>query len=478
MSSGAPQARTQRLASFEIGDLRFGIAVEHLAEVCMVKEIMPMISPRPEIVGAIDLRGSLVPLLDPRQLCRLSPSTEPPRLAIVIENEERWMALGIDRTSAFLEVEQGEIQPFYGPDFHCDIPVRSGVLENSTAVNVLEPAMIFSQQGLPSSAASRIRIARDELDGTGVVYLCFSAGGAHMAIEAISVFATMPRQPIRETSVAYGDCMGEITYLQRRIPVVNAARVLGLGDALRETLPEIVVIRYPDDRLLGLAVDVIREIRLIGTSDQSALPELMERTGSPFDGVLHDADTDTQVFLLEKDAICGRGDLVQIASLSDQSAETVQHEDEAVEASGDGTVLRARKRCLLFRAGTLLASEITQVASIIEPPEVITPVSEGSGAVLGFFSHTGRSIALVSLHRLIGANTADGRSAARVLVVESEAGQVGLLVDEVSAIEVSDYLAPSDIETPFTDQVVSLKSGVVPYLDLKSIAGRAAIQPA
>jgi len=460
-----------RIGVLDAGGRRIGVNIDYLAEVGVVKELLPLVTERPEVEGAINLRSSIVPLLNVLKLCQFGAEAKMPGLAAVLQFEGRLVALGIDAASEIVEYRRSQVQTFYAEDEKPSAIVRSGLESDVGSINLLEVPSIFNLPDVPFSRRAPTA-HQGAVDGSKA-YLLFEAGGAHFGLEAVRIFGTVPRRKIDVGPLTNGACLGSIDHQSRQIPVVSAPEVLGLGDALHSKEPEIVAVNYPDGKLLGFAVDRIQRIRFVRGSDLLGVPDLFDTKETLFSSVVSEGES--QVFVLNADALVEKAELLRLSSLSNSPEDQDTNPVEAAEES-KAKVRRERLRCLIFSAGAQLAAPITQVVSILERPKTLTPVGTGSPSLLGFFKHLDQPVPLVSLMGELGVAGATEDEACRVLLVGPKERRVGFLVDTVDSVETAEYTASETQSGSFYDQIVKFKSArfrsFLPFLDLEDMASR------
>ncbi|MEM7460955.1 MAG: chemotaxis protein CheW, partial [Pseudomonadota bacterium] len=298
---------------------------------------------------------------------------------------------------------------------------------------------------------------------------------AAFGLEAIQIYGTVPRQNIEVSTMTGGDCLGEISYLNRRVPIMDATRVLGLGDRLRRTQPEIVVVNFPDGHLLGLAVDVIQQIRMIRNAELVEVNGLLAEAGSLFSYVLTRA-SGGQVFILNPERLVQQEALLKMSTLSDKpkAKAQVKAEESAAMVAGTNDVVRTQQRCLVFTGGLRVCAKITDVVSILPMPETLTPYVGPSPAILGLFPFEKRAVPLVSMALSLGRPKSEPGVMNRVLLVGEPDSRVGFMVDVVDGIETSEYIAAADQKSTISTRVAKLRNkeikGLLPFLDLEQRA--------
>jgi purine-binding chemotaxis protein CheW len=142
----------------------------------------------------------------------------------------------------------------------------------------------------------------------------------------------------------------------------------------------------------------------------------------------------------------------------------------------EGRAGRPRTEYLAFRlAGDVYAVQIARISEILKPPPM-TEVPRAHPSIIGIVSVRGRLVTVVDLRRRfrLPEGHIDGRT--RILLIEREDEQIGLLVDEVLQVY---RLADSEIEPANVlggDQPAHIigigrpeEGGVIVLVDLMSV---------
>ena len=475
MTADAPSGKSV-YGLMSLGDVTLGIDIRDLSEVCLVPSLEPLLTGNPGVLGAINLRGGMIPVLDPLRLCGMAGADRPPAAAAILTRDRRSVALGVEAITGLAEVAEEDLQTLFPTGAATAV---GGFYDGAKPVATIDVAAIFARADLPIAVAQRRgRTLSAVATGQARSYLTFEAGGAVFALEAETVDGTVPRQEIDANSLASGPCLGSIHHHGRRIPVMDANAVLGLGRRDGRRVAEIVVMRYPGNRVLGLAVDVISRIQSIPKSELKPPAALLQRV-CPFVTATAGDGGGRQIYVLDQQRLSEDAQLVAMSEFSDPAkggpvargiATAEPGTTEPTLAEG---VVKERVRHLTFVAGAEYASPITQIVRILEPPAEVTPIA-APGPVDGFFDVDGRVTPLVDLDRAFGAgDDAPGRN--RILLVGPPDAQVGFRVARVTGIEASTWRAPAPADDPVRGGLVHLAgqqgARVLPRLDLERLAG-------
>ena len=456
-----------------VGGKQVGLEIDRISEVCVIKSLSPLMVSTPGVLGTITLRGDAIPVVDPGIVCGLYEQGAQPALAVVVALEGRRLALGVDEISGLTEVSEDDLQSFF--DGAEDRPplLCGGFTKDGATVNVIDPSKLFSQTSIPT-ARDTWHSERESLSTGLKPYLTFESGGARFAVEAIRVHATVPRQTIERNSLTSGACLGSIVHHGRRVPVLHSSEVIGLGSPEDLGVAEIVVIRFPDGRSVGFAVEVIRRISMLEEARQKPISPSLAGSTRFLRGTYSNRDG-VQSYLFDIDAMHSDPELLNIAGLSDaaeQESETKARDPNVTDADG---VIEERRRYLVVDAGLSLALPITQVVRILEPPEAVTPVTMPGAGLSGYCTIDGTATPLIDLGNLLGRQSADAAEVSRVVLAGPVGQRIGLIVRHVESIETSLWRKDEGAPHRITNGLVRLRAGdrtrVLEWVDLDVLAG-------
>ena len=455
---------------FKIGDRLVGVPVDNLVEVCVVPELSSLMEPEGALLGAFDLRDSMVPLLDVEVLSGIPKRSRAVEKAAVVRYRERVTALAVDEIVNLTEARPTETRyGSAGTSPGAKSAVRrlfeSGFVLNGTVVNCLDIEALFDRADVPSVFGARGSTGRGEA-AQGRKYLIFTSGGAHFGVDAMHISATVPRKNVdsRELGGEGGLCMGFIDHHGWKVPVVNASQVLGLGSSAAPRETETVVLRFPGDKLLALAVDATERLSTIPDDLlKPASPILARRALLPHVFV---SDTGAQVYTVDFEELCKREDLASIAELAihhvaeNETATRAPREEEGI--------VREAVRYLIFNAGHKRAVPAAQISRILPMPDDLIPPGDMPNSVKGVFAVGDRSVPLVSLHE----GSPDGCADSYVLLVSLDDTAVGFVAERICGIQTSDWRSAGEA-TGEPDLVQVTDQGeatILPVSDLHALA--------
>ena len=119
VASGAAQFLT-----FALGQEQYGVEILKIQEIKGFSAITPLPNAPPYVRGVLNLRGTVVPILDLRQKFNL-PAVECTKFTVIVVVQVRGQVMGfvVDAVSDVLTVAASDIQPT--PDLHGEVDTAS-----------------------------------------------------------------------------------------------------------------------------------------------------------------------------------------------------------------------------------------------------------------------------------------------------------------------------------------------------------------
>jgi purine-binding chemotaxis protein CheW len=456
-----------------IGAAYVGIPIDFLSEVCQVGDLRQMLIKSPYLTGGFDLRGHLIPIINLTRICGFDDPVNRPKFAVILRRGDALLAFLVDEVMGITHVDRQSVQSLQQSAGAADQICVTGVfLDRNRLVSVADIDAIFDLPGIFSVKVPAVA-QTFATDGSSTSMLTFEAGGAWFSVSAVDVYGTVPRQTIEVNAMTSGFCLGAITYHQRRVPVMSTVDLMGIGRRIDRTSSEVVILRCPDDRLLGLAVDAIRDIQTVDPHKLAAVPDAIARRNDYLSSV-HVKPDGSQIYVIATERLVTAPAVAAMASLSTPAAASAEVVTD--DRMMGGNTRRLVERFLIFQAGRAIAVPLDQVTCIIAAPRSVIPATQAHSGLVGYFSRQQQSVPLVDLNALLGLGSADS-DMARVLLTGEGAGQIGFQVERIFGIETSSWILRGlAADGPGAETLVQLGSGdgkrVMPVIDLDLIAGQ------
>lgn len=104
-------AQQAEFVTMRIGGQLFGISVLMVQDVMNPRKITPIPLARPEIAGALNLRGRIVTTLDMRARLALPPKGDKASMCVVVEHKNDLYSLLVDQVGEVLSLPMSGFEP-------------------------------------------------------------------------------------------------------------------------------------------------------------------------------------------------------------------------------------------------------------------------------------------------------------------------------------------------------------------------------
>lgn len=459
---------------FRVGDCLIGVPIDNLAEVCAVPTLSKLITPAGPILGAFDLRGNMVPLVDSLALLQAGRFEGPVSKAALIQHHGRVVAIALDEVVNLFEatvtvpsVRRGNSNPAAKEQTTVENAMfAGGFVMNGKIVSCMDVEVL-----LLNTSEFAVEQTRKSSRGSDTLhsskYLVFASGGAKFAVATEHVWGTVPKCRLdrQNLSVDDGLFLGFIQHIGAKIPVIDTNMILGIGQSSRSEDAEVVALRLSDENLIGLHVDATEKVMSVRQAHKESTSALLSRN-ELLKEVFIESDG-TQVFFVDHDVLARRTDVVSIAKLVTSSTDETIPMDRPIRIKKEER--QDQSSYLVFEAGSRRAVPAKQVVRIIKTPDVIIPARKVPPEVQGFFAYGKASVPILSLAGgpLIGA-------AEYVLLVSHKGEQLGFLAEEICGVRSPERQYPSAKSNSDEPILLELKDDcgkrLIPLIDLEDVA--------
>ena len=432
---------------FRLGELRLAVPLDHLKEVMPCTSVEPIPTSAACMPGAVNLRGTMVPLLDPDVLMAVRASPQTHAIVIVVQVEGMLMGLLGDSLEGVLTVAADDMsllnadnpEPVFlqaafphpdGKGFVCLIHIPF-LLRVAGIPHIRDRMAGIRLPGMTRDVgrASDRAVRRDQH------LMLFSVGRMLLALETSAVMMTLQspviEKPLTENPVYQGD----MTYDGQRIPTVATGALLGIEHSIQPQC-QAFVLRIGDGRVTFL-VDHIIDVVSTSMADLPLMPAGMFpaagfylgacQTGHLFAtaqlqrlGLMED-----YFLLLNAEALAGCEALVDLARLGSNSP---------AEQDKDKRLRRQHGQALVYDAGLRLASQVAGICEIL-PLQRAIDLFNAPGFARGLVMLRGQPVPIFCLNGLIGQTPpTELTPTSSILVVQKESAYIGFMVPSLVAI--------------------------------------------
>lgn len=436
---------------FRIGGMDLGLPMQALREVIPCGVLAKLPCAAPYVIGGIDLRGIMVPVIDLRIVLGAAATKMPFPNVIVMVHENKLLGL---LTEAVTGVFTGDTQDINHVSFAAaDQSVFYGSIrrnDNDTLVNLLSPSALVMLKDVPmvdhhesKNTVSATLESSISQKNKALPMLLLRCNRIALAIDAMAVYTTLSDPVIEKSAMAMGSCRGVIEYASNKIPTLDLLQVCGLGRLDPNTSIQAFIILLPQGMVAFLVNKVIDVVRIYPSEIIDAPGYALPRP-SLFNGVLPKSalpETSTkqesilasQLLVLSSSALKNDPQIVALADvITLDRAITRQPKTPTTESGIEST--EKKRNMITYLLGSETASPFEQIREILPFTHDI-PIFEQTGPMLGMIVVRGRSIPVVCLSRLVTDHPAQISPTASVLVVEIDNEAMGFAIPTLKSIE-------------------------------------------
>jgi len=425
---------------FLLGDMALALPMAALREVvpCSVLSLLPCDAS--SVIGAIDLRGVAVPVVDLRVALGLADAQGPQPNVIIMLHQNRLLGLLAGPVTGVFSAPPEALKR--ASVAHGVVAVLAGSLRRDDLgelVSVLSPEAVACLPGVPmidDPEPARQHLASDdatvEVVDHRVQMLLLRCGQVPFAIDAVSVYATVSHSTLRPSPLARGACKGVIEYAGVEVPMLDLLACCGLGE-LDPTQPmQGFLLRQPTG-LVGLLVAQVMDVLSIDMAEVVALPPHVLPRGDLVTGTLSLQPprvaeiTAGQYLVLDGVALAAEETLRNLARASQPGAA------QAHAVATQAVVQNLGRSMVIYEVLGESATPLEQITEIL-PYDPARAIFHGMGPLLGVVTHRGRSVPIYCLRRLLGAESLDCTPTTTMLLVEDAGHTAAFVVQQLRDI--------------------------------------------
>lgn len=265
-------------ATFLLDSMEFAIDVNFVQDAVPIPENITPVPASPDYVsGIIDLRDTLIPIINTRKRFRMSKKDTEGfgHIAITLCNN-RYMGLTFDQISEVIRVKRSSIETL-APEFQLEKNLLSDIIKlkgGERLIQVINPEFLFDFQGLPPEfhqqqekrreAQSKV-LARKQI-------VSFTIDEQHFGIDVGSVREIIMVPQIDQRILVETYIKGVISLRDEMISIVDLRKYLGVTENKEPDVNNRIIILSYDQVTFGIYVDSIREVITYEEDDLQPMP--------------------------------------------------------------------------------------------------------------------------------------------------------------------------------------------------------------
>jgi len=466
-----------QLVTFTLDGVEFGLDIDRVQEITHRTDITPVPGSPTFILGVINLRGLIIPVIDSRIRFHLAPqATTSKTRIIVLRLASGPTGLLVDSVSEVVRLEDHSIRE--------TPPLVAGIRAEYLAGMVTAGTRLITLIHLEKLLDSAEFIRRDEftdlglagtiggdadddeeLEEDGTPFVTFRLGRESFGIALHEVEEIVELPPVTKVPDAPDYVLGVICLRDHVMPLVDISEILSIQQEGVERKRDMVVLLSFGSAKIGVVVDEIQEILRVQEGQTLPPPQtLSEGEREHLSGIL--LLPGRMVSLINVLKIITGDDQEKIAAMGQGLGLADSRTQEAVPSL----------ELVVFRLGpenyALRLHEVREIVMVSQ----ITPVPRAPVFVDGVLNLRGEVMPVVDLRTRFGLERVEATSISRILITSIAGVFTGLVVDavdEVRPVELSRFGPPPSVTTVganrYIEKVARLDTSMIFLLELQQL---------
>ena len=464
-----------------MADMEVALPLSALREVVPCPaELAGLPAAAPGLLGAVELRRLVLPVLDLAAVLGRPAARRPDQVVVVVAAGGQVLGLLADEVRGISQVPAATLVPARTEGGGLLFSATFRHPETGTAHSVLDAAAILALPGVPTVAD----LTRDaaatggaRVDGDRRTLTVLRCGPYRFAVDAVHVHTTLPTPDVRPSVLTSRTCPGVVEFSGREVPVVDPLVLLGLGELPRDETGAGMVL----DLGSGYVVLALSELLdLVHVADEDVLPTPPFALPRPdlLSGMVSVGELG-DCLVLDGAGLLADPDLNGFASVN--TALEVAPAGRHGGVSNAAAVAGGAPSYLTFSVGVDVTTPLDQVAEILPWPATLTATAVGG--LLGLITHRRAAVPVLCLATLLGRSERPVGPTSCLLLVDVDGSPVAFAVDALRSIEPRTW---TDDEQPVrgdaADRGATLRTAplvrvgedgrLLPDLDLRAVARR------
>ena len=456
--SGSRDEAVGQYVTFYVEKESFAFPLASVLEIIRVPETVKVPMAPKSLVGLANLRGSVLPVLDLRQVLAFPQTDYSDATRVVVTDVGTPVGLVVDRVAQVLNVDRDKIESSDTVQSTVKSELLTGVVKDvggRSLVQLLDVkrcvslefaavvesarkgARTIGDTGSADAEASQVG-EQDEKEDDSIQIVSFVVDDQEYAFSIADV-QEIVRVPENISHVPRADAnvIGIMNLRNRLLPLVGMRRIFGLAESALNENCRILVVTLGDNggqhESVGIVVDQVREVLRVDPSVRDRVPALLTKNGleSQIESVCRLEDGKRLVSVIAAKALFAH-QVVQSAMENTQSqanAEAKQTQDQDTQQEED------ENRLVVFHLAEQEYGVIVDtVQEIIRVPEEMSRVPKTEEYIQGMVNLRGSVLPVLDMRVRFGMQRAERSDRQRILVLNEAGRCTGFIVDSVSEV--------------------------------------------
>jgi purine-binding chemotaxis protein CheW len=289
-----------QLVTFTLDEVEFGLDIDRVQEITPRTDITPVPGAPSFVLGIVNLRGSIIPVLDSRLRFHLPPKAPTPKTRIIIiDLAGQSTGLMVDSVAEVVKLDDFTLRdtpPLVAgvrSDYLAGMVTAANRLITLINLEKLLDSAEFSQRAHLTERAGETRMLGTVTGETveqvveDLPYVTFTLGSESFGINLKMVEEIIELPSVTKVPDAPPYVVGVICLREQVLPLLDLSQLLKAEPAERPVNPDMVILLSFGQAKLGIVVDGIQEIIRLREEDILPPPQtLSEREAADLEGVV------------------------------------------------------------------------------------------------------------------------------------------------------------------------------------------------
>lgn len=495
---------SNQYATFYLDEEAFAFPMSVVLEIIRVPESVAVPLTPESLVGLANLRGSVLPILDLREILGLSKKDYTEGTRVIVVEAGRPVGLVVDKVSRVLNVDDESIESAEQVRATIDADLLNGVAKNLDGHDLIqlldvdkairrEFASVVDSLGASAGVASldemggAVSVEEEEDDTSQLVSFEVESQEYAFNITEVEEIVRVPEN-ISRVPRADSHVLGLINLRGQLLPLVSLRQMFNLPHHELDEHNRILVVslKKPEGgkESVGIVVDSVKEVLRVSPEVMDKMPTLLRQGGDldEIDTVCRLENGNRLVSVLSAVALF-QHPLIQEA-VESAKEEGAGESDMQTEESFDEVGEDDETQLVVF----LLANQefgvsIDFVQEITRVPDELTRVPKTPDFIEGLVNLRGSVLPVLDMRSRFGMSAMEHNDRQRILVLDLNAVRTGFITDAVLEVLrlpkslIEDSPALSDEQARIMGKVVNFRDQkrMIQVLDVNELLDKSEI---
>jgi len=269
-SAQAAAAGVTHMGLLKLGEIELAVPSQYMREAIPCPARFSRLPTRSDaVVGAVDVRGDIIPVLDLRPSLGIAASFEGLKRVVIVMHRDRIFGIVVDALGGVLAIPTASSRPldFVNPTGAPLIREVFSMDDGQRVVSVLCLDGIMSMANVPVTltqgrASGQMAVVQRRVTQVWRPYVMFECGHTRLAMNADAVDTVLDIDSLGSTFTPSAGCLGVLQTEQRKLAVVDPLALLDLGRGSTYSDRQVLVLKVGSDAVGLLVRQVTRIARL------------------------------------------------------------------------------------------------------------------------------------------------------------------------------------------------------------------------